>query len=95
MSKPRKIGRAKISTTIAEETYRYLARKVSSGEAATLAEAIDASVRVAQRIERRFRLAKATANYFDCLEPEAAQEENALARDLASSANGMDFDKEL
>ena len=95
MPKTRKLGRAKISTTIAAETYRYLTQKVSSGEAASLAEAIDRSVHRARQMESRARLARATARYFDELEPQAAAEENALARDLASAAEGVDFDKEL
>lgn len=95
MPRPRRIGRAKISTTIAAETYQYLAQKVARGEASTLAEAIDRSIHRVQQLERRSRLAQATADYFDQLEPKAAAEENAMARDLTSAAENTDFDKEL
>jgi hypothetical protein len=44
--------------------------------------------------ENRQRLAAATARYFDLLEPLAAIEENAIARDMASAAGAIDFGKE-
>lgn len=87
--------RAKLSTTVSANTYRYLRQKVDSGEATTIAEAIDILIAKARRLENRQRLAKATARYFDELEPRAAAEENSIARDMASSAEGIDFDNEL
>ncbi|MBZ5627875.1 MAG: hypothetical protein LAO06_03320 [Acidobacteriia bacterium] len=77
------------------ETYEFLERMVRSGEAASIAEAVDRSVAKVRQLENRRRLARATADYFDQLEPRAAAEENALARDLASAASGIDFGKEL
>ena len=95
MPRAQRTGRAKISTTVAAETYQYLTQKVARGEASTLAEAIDRSIHRVRQLERRSRLAQATAEYFDNLEPQAASEENAIARDLASAAESVDFDKEL
>ena len=90
-----KTNRAKLSTTVSPETLKFLEDKVASGEAATLAEAVDAVIRKVRQLENRQRLAAATARYFDELEPRAAAEENAIARDLASAAGGIDFDQGL
>ena len=87
--------RAKLSTTVSAETLRFLEQKVASGEAATLAEAVDTVIRKVRQIENRQRLAAATARYFEELEPRAAAEETAMARDFASAAGGIDFDGEL
>lgn len=87
--------RAKLSTTVSAQTYRYLEQKVKIGEAATIAEAVDLLIAKARRIEQRERLAKATARYFDELEPRAAAEEAQIARDMASASGGIDFDNEL
>lgn len=90
-----KANRAKLSTTVSAETLEFLEDKVASGEAATLAEAVDTVIRKVRQLENRQRLAAATVRYFDELEPRAAAEENALARDLASAAARIDFDQEL
>ena len=92
---PAKTTRTKLSTTVSPETLEFLERKVASGEAASLAEAVDIVIRKVRQLENRQRLAVATARYFDELEPRAAAEENAMARDLASAAGAIDFDKEL
>jgi len=92
---PAKTTRTKLSTTVSPETLEFLERKVASGEAASLAEAVDIVIRKVRQLENRQRLAVATARYFDELEPRAAAEENAIARDLASTASTIDFDKEL
>jgi hypothetical protein len=88
-------GRAKLSTTVSPETLEYLERKIRSGEVSSLAEAIDRSVMRVKQLENRERLARATARYFEQLEPRAAAEENSLARDIASAAAEIDFDHEL
>lgn len=90
-----KTNRAKLSTTVSRETLEFLEHKVASGEAASLAEAVDIVIRRVRQLENRQRLAAATARYFDELEPRAAAEENAIARDLVSAASAIDFDKEL
>lgn len=90
-----KTNRAKLSTTVSAETLKFLEEKVASGEAASLAEAVDAVIRKARQLENRQRLAAATAQYFAELQPRAAAEENAIAHDFASAAGGIDFDQEL
>ena len=88
-------AREKLSTTVSPHTLRYLEQKVQTGEAANIAEAVDILIAKARRIENRERLAKATSRYFDEMPARAAAEENALAQDLASASNGIDFDHEL
>jgi len=90
-----KLVRTKLSTTVAPETMEFLEHKVASGEAATIAEAVDRSIALLKRLENRERLALATASYFDHMKPRAAAEEHSLAHDLASAATGIDFDQEL
>ncbi|MBZ5521842.1 MAG: hypothetical protein LAP21_06340 [Acidobacteriia bacterium] len=53
------------------------------------------STTVSQESENRKRLALATTRYFEQITPESVAEENTLARDLASAATTVDFDKEL
>jgi hypothetical protein len=91
---PTKPARAKLSTTVAPETYHYLAGLVKSGRAGSLAEAVDEAVEYFRRNENRRRLARATADYFDGLSPETSAEENDLGKSLSSAAKGIDFDRE-
>src|SRR5207302_8830780 len=72
--------RAKLSTTVSARTLEFLESKVESGQAASLAEAVDAAIQKVRQLENRQRLALATARYFDQLETHAASEENALAQ---------------
>lgn len=90
-----KMARAKLSTTVAPETYEFLERMVERGQAATLAEALDASISKVRQLENRKRLAEATARYFEQLGPDVLAEEKALARDMMSAAKGIDFDEEI
>lgn len=90
-----RVGRAKLSTTVSAQTLEFLEKKVTSGQAASLAEAVDAAIQTIRQLENRQRLAAATARYFDQLGRQAASEENALGRDLASAASRIDFDDEL
>jgi len=90
-----RMGRAKLSTTVSAQTLEFLEKKVASGQAASLAEAVDAAIRKIRHLENRQRLAAATAQYFDQLGRPAAEEENALAHDLASAAGMINFDEEL
>jgi ribosomal protein S5 len=87
--------RAKISTTVAPETIGYLERKVATGEAANVAEALDTAVAAARKLENRMRLAAATSAYFSGLDEKATAEENAIAQRMASAGSGVDFDSEL
>ncbi len=90
-----RVTRAKLSTTVAPETYQFLEKMVNSGEAESIADSIDRCVAKVREWRNRTRLARATSDYFERLEPRAAAEENTLAHDLVSAAKGIDFDKEL
>lgn len=90
-----KVGRAKLSTTVSVKTMEFLEDKVASGQAASLAEAVDAAIQKVRQLENRQRLAVATERYFGQLEGHAASEEQALARDLAEAASTINFDEEL
>jgi len=90
-----RIARAKLSTTVSRETYAYLEQKVESGEVTSIAEALDRSISRVRKLENREKLAKATERYFDQLEPRAVADESALAKNMASLAQGIDFDQEL
>lgn len=90
-----RLARAKLSTTVSRETYDYLEHKVRSGEVSSLAEAVDHTVTKIRRLENRERLARATARYFNELEPRAAEEEASMAGEFAAAAKGIDFDREL
>ena len=87
-------SRAKISTTLAPENYRFLTAMVSSGKASSIAEAVDEAVETLRRSENRRRLARATAAYFDLLGDEALSEESALAESLSEAGAKIDFDRE-
>ena len=86
--------RQKISTTVAPETLAYLERLTDSGEAATLAEAIDKIVERLRVIENREHLERDTAAYFDGMTEEEEAEENRLASALKASARNFDVDRE-
>lgn len=90
-----KAARAKLSTTVAAENYRFLVTLVEKGEAASLAEAVDEAVEHLRRSENRRRLAKATSEYFESLSPEELSEETSLANSMHKAAAGVDFDREL
>ena len=89
-----RLNRQKISTTIAPQTLAYLEQIVESGEAATLAEAIDAAVERLRAMENRERLERDTAAYFDHMSPEESAEEERLAVALSQAARGVNFDRE-
>jgi len=93
MATARKLNRQKISTTVAPETLGYLQKTIASGEAVTLAEAIDAAVHRLLVIENRERLERDTAAYFENLTEEEDAEERALENALAQSAKGIDVDR--
>jgi hypothetical protein len=90
-----KMARAKLSTTVSQETYEFLEHMVDSGEASSIADAVDRSIGRIRQLENRRRLATATAKYFEQLEPHAIAEENAMAQDMTETASEIDFDKEL
>jgi hypothetical protein len=88
-----KASRAKLSTTVAPENYHYLAALVKSGKANSLAEAVDEAVEHLRRSENRRRLARATAEYFESLSPEALAEEASLVESMGMATKGIDFDR--
>lgn len=90
-----KMAREKLSTTVSPETYEFLREMVDRGEAATMAEALDAVVSTVRRLENRRRLAMATTRYFEQLDTAARKEEQALAEDMSSAAGAIDFDREI
>jgi hypothetical protein len=94
MATTARIQRQKISTTVAPETLAYLEQIIGSGEADTLAEAIDIAVVRLRMIENRERLERDTAAYFDSLTPAESAEEDRLATALSQAARGIDFDRE-
>jgi hypothetical protein len=55
---------------------------------------VDRAVRLLRRTERRSRLERDTAAYFNGLAENAAHEEDALAEALHTSARGLDYDLE-
>jgi hypothetical protein len=90
---PARSRRPKISTTIAPENCDFLKSLIKRGKAATLAEAVDASIEVARRAESRERLEAATEAYFASLSPETLEEENRLGEALAYEAGRVNFDE--
>jgi hypothetical protein len=95
MATTARLHRQKISTTIAPKTLAYLEQLLDSGDAATLAEAIDKTVERLRSVENRERLARDTAAYFDGMTEEELAEENRLASALVASARTFDVDREL
>lgn len=89
-----KSARAKLSTTVSPETYRYLTELVDSGRARNLAEAVDEAVEEMRKRENRRRLAQATTEYYESLSAEDAAEEGSLAEGMRAAANKVDFDRE-
>jgi Arc/MetJ-type ribon-helix-helix transcriptional regulator len=90
-----KAARAKISTTVAPENYRFLTALVKEGKARNLAEAVDEAVENLRRTQNRRRLAQATSAYFDALTSEELAEEEAIATSLHKAAKKINFDNEL
>jgi len=89
-----KTARAKLSTTVAPENYRFLTALVKNGKAGSLAEAVDEVVEQFRRIENRRRLATATSAYFESLTPEELADDQSLGESMSKGAAGMNFDRE-
>jgi hypothetical protein len=84
-------SRKKLSTTIGPESFLYLHRLVKAGKAASVGEAVDKTVEIARRLERRVKLERDTAAYFAQMTPDAAAEENALGNALSDASMEVDF----
>jgi hypothetical protein len=93
MASPAKLNRQKISTTISPSALSYLEELIQSGQARTLAEAIDLAIERLLVYENRERLANDTEAYFANLTDEEAAEERRLEAALSNSAAGIDFDQ--
>jgi hypothetical protein len=93
MASPTRLTRQKISTTISPDALSYFEQLIETGEARTLADAIDLAVRKLLVYENRERLANDTAAYFANMTEEEAVEERRLEAALSSSAAGIDFDQ--
>jgi hypothetical protein len=89
--KPCMPRRKKISTTIAADSYAYLRSQVSAGKARNLAEALDRSLALLRRAERRKELERATASYFQNLPARVVAEEASLETALDESADEIDL----
>lgn len=89
-----KSARAKLSTTVAPETYRYLTEMVESGRVQNLAEAVDQAVEQMRRAENRRRLARATSEYYESFSADEMAEERSLADSMSSAAGKVDFNRE-
>jgi hypothetical protein len=64
-----------------------------SGEARTLAEAIDIAIDKLRVYENRERLANDTAAYFANMTEAEAAEEHRLEQALSQTSEGIDFDQ--
>jgi len=89
---PARLNRQKISTTISSSARDYFEDLIRTGEARTLAEAVDLAIERLLVYENRERLASDTAAYFANLTDEEAAEEQRLESALSQSAAGVDFD---
>jgi hypothetical protein len=87
-------NRTKLSTTVAAENFTFLETLVRSGRTDSIAGAVDLAIARFRQAENRLRLDRATAAYFDGLDPEAQAEEEDFVRQLHNSAGGVDFDLE-
>lgn len=67
LSRRQQSRRAKISTTVAAETYAYLQSMVSAGEAQNLSGALDDLVRRRLEDQRRADLDRRMAEYYDAM----------------------------
>lgn len=85
--------RAKLSTTVAPESYAYLASMVKRRKARTLAEALDLALGRLRALDNRARLERDTAAYFAALSGKVAAEESRLAAALGQAADEVDFDE--
>jgi hypothetical protein len=89
---PKRSCRRKLSTTVSEESYRYLQANVESREASNIAEAADRALERQRRLDSHVKLARDTSAYIQNLPACAMAEENQLAEELGHALDGVDFD---
>lgn len=87
-------SRQKISTTISPTAFSYLEQLIESGQARTLADAVDIAIERLLVYENRERLANDTAAYFANMTEEEAAEEQTLEAALCQTTAGINFDDE-
>lgn len=83
--------RRKLSTTISVESYNYLKAQVESGQAASIAEAVDGTVAQVRTLESHARLEHDTAAYFQNLSPQAIADEAQLGAALGAVVDEVDL----
>lgn len=88
-----RLSRKKISTTVSPQTLSYLDDLMRTGEARTLAEALDLAIERLRVYENRERLATDTTAYFSNMTDAEAAEEQRLEAALSQSIAGIDFDR--
>jgi hypothetical protein len=93
MATTARLTRQKISTTISPQTLQYLDDLIRKGEARTLAEALDLTVKRLLAHENRERLALDTAAYFANMSDAEALEEQRLETALSQTTAGIGFDE--
>jgi Arc/MetJ-type ribon-helix-helix transcriptional regulator len=82
----------KLSTTISSDSYEYIERQISSGQASSVAEVVDRALERMRRMENRLRLERDTAAYFNSLSGGAAREEAELGAALGRMVDEVDLD---
>jgi hypothetical protein len=87
------VPRKKLSTTVSDDTHRYLQTLVKSGRASTIAEAVDLVAEKVQRAEARARLERDTAAYFATSPAGVEKEEGRLERALSDSVDEVSFEE--
>jgi hypothetical protein len=93
MSPTAGLTRQKISTTISSRSLEFLEGLTLSGDARTLAEAIDLAIEKLLVYENREKLAEDTAAYFANMTDAEAAEEKRLEQALSQTSEGIDFDR--
>jgi len=93
MATTARFTRQKISTTISPQTLEFLEGLVKSGEAHTMAEALDLAISRLLVYENRERLASDTDAYYANLTDAEIGEERRLEAALSQSSEGIDFEQ--
>jgi Arc/MetJ-type ribon-helix-helix transcriptional regulator len=93
MATTARFTRQKISTTISPQTLEFLEQLVKSGEAHTMAEALDLAIARLQTYENRERLASDTDVYYANMTDAEASEERRLEAALSQTSQGIDFEQ--
>jgi hypothetical protein len=93
MATTARFTRQKISTTISPQTLEFLEGLVKSGEAHTMAQALDLAIAKLLVYENRERLASDTDAYYANMTQTEAAEERRLEAVLSQTSLGIDFEQ--